>query len=185
MAKKNKINFFAKYNSNTEKLKDLRIYIVLITIIVFGCLLTLNLINIKRMTDLNKEINTITTDILAKDRMDNIKRYRTWVDGTSLLNNYYDEVKIISDEIDKGEIINYSFFEKINESIPYGVKIVKMSVELESLEILGEGTKPSEIADFQNNLEKINYIDDVHIKIIQDLENNMSFSLTCSLKGGQ
>ena len=185
MGRKNKINFFAKYNSNTEKLKDLRMYIVLITIIVFGCLLTLNLINIKRTTDLNKEINKISTDILSKDRMDNIKRYRTLVDGTALLNNYYDEVKKICDEIDKGEIINYSFFEKINENTPFGIKIVKMSVDLESLEILGEGNKPSEIADFQNNLEKISYVEDVHIKIIQDQENNMSFSLTCSLKGGQ
>ncbi len=182
MSKKNRVNFFGKYNSTIERLSDLRLYMVFITVVVLSAMLIINLYNIKLITAKNNEISATANQIASKERVDNIKRYRDLIDGTALLNDYYYEIEKIDQEIKKGEIIDDTFFNNINEAIPYGVKFESIDASYDEISINGSADEITEIAVFQNNLEQIKQVESVHVQSIDKEEGHATFALTCKLK---
>jgi len=182
MNKNNRVNFFSKYNSPIERLSDLRLYMVIITVLVFSAMFILNIYNINQLTIKNNQISATASQIAGKDRIESIKRYRDLIDGTALLNDYFSEIEKIDNEIKKGEIIDDTFFNYINEAIPYGIKFDNIDATFEEIDIDGSATNVEEIAAFQNNLEQIKQIETVHVSSIDNDEGQISFSLNCTLK---
>jgi type IV pilus assembly protein PilN len=105
------------------------------------------------------------------------------------LSNYNERLNEIFNGITDRNKLNPEFIDEINYTIPKEVFFKSMNFAGGSIEISATSTKRESIAEFQHNINNIEFIEESHIGgIMSDLSEGekevFTFTITCKLKEG-
>lgn len=180
------INFFSSYIDVQKNSKKNSLFWGVL--IAFILIFTIGFYSWYYLTSkyLSDEIDELDNFINSEETIKNINEINTLQNKYKLLNEYYDIVKIIDNNIYSKDIINEQFLANISRQVPDDTYFTAISITQEEMQIQGISKNRTSVAELEYNLKLLNNIKEVHVSNISgNLEENNGyvFSMTCLLEG--
>ncbi|MFD3156356.1 PilN domain-containing protein [Haloimpatiens sp. FM7330] len=180
----NDFNFFQEYKSGKNLSKSKFRYGIIILIIVVAFIGITYVGGVVKIKKLNKDINSMEAFLNSKENIEKLKQIENENKKIEILNKYNDIITVVDKVMYEKNVVGSEIIEKVTSSIPEKVYFKSLVVNSENIQIQGEGENRSDIAEFENNLKKIESITNIHINNISKVEGkNFVFTLKCDLKG--
>lgn len=133
--------------------------------------------------------NNIATLDEYINNTENIKRYQeaiNIINKADLMEKYKDEVNKLQTSIKYEDAVTSIIFDEVAKAQPLGTRVNSMSIDKTSIQLQCSSATRQEVAQFEKNLKKIEFVGDVHIPAVVDTAEggnvSYSYSVVCSLK---
>ena len=137
-------------------------------------------------TSLENDIAIYDAFINDEDNIQLNKEAIALKNKTELMEKYMDEVKNIQIAIKNEDAVTTEIFRQMAAAVPFGTQINAMTVNIDSIQLQCTSVSREEAAQFEKNLNEIEYIDNVYIPaIVEGTEGGsqaFSYSVACNLK---
>lgn len=177
------MNFFSQFEGRRKGQSGSDIYVYLCAGIVLVLMIGTALYNSISIWAINSKIEhyenelnkpEVLADILESDKV-NVK-----IDS---LTKYDKDLSIIIDEVGSRDAVTPELMTKLYSANVEGLKFGNMNINSKEITFVATATNKVEIAEFQQNLSKIDQVQSVHISSIAGVEADyLTFDVKCVLK---
>ncbi|OPJ56335.1 PilN domain-containing protein [Alkalithermobacter paradoxus] len=156
-------NFFSPYIKPKKESRKKSIYINLSIIVLIMCISILYGYLYMTEIKLIDKIHRAEKHIQEKEQLYQEMRVEEKKDRLQFLNDYYDIILRVNENIEKLDIVNTDLMENISSSIPKDIVLESLNIDENGISIQGNAMVRTSIAELEYNLKKIDQINYVHI----------------------
>lgn len=177
-------NFFEPYLTKKNDLSRKQIILYASTSILIILVFVIPIINqlmIKRMEEKSRNVSAMVNSEEIQGEIEEINNKRKQIKD---LENYYETLEIINNDIIKIDIINDVFLQTITDRVPEEVFFQKININQGLVEITGIAKNNIFIAEFEENLREFPYFKNIFISNISADSDGYTFVISFQIKGG-
>lgn len=191
----NDFNFFSPYIIKKKQTKDKFLCIIVVAAVLLFIFIGNFVWNVVKINKMEKEISEMKKIMNSNDTQAKFKEADNLNKKYDILKKYYDEANVISNAINKNQVISSDLIKKISSTLPQSVSFKTVAIDTQSIQIQGTAGSRVNIAELQYNLKQLENIKDVQVvninKSSDSSENNNNtvetgneyiFTLKCTLK---
>ncbi|VYU68599.1 Fimbrial assembly protein (PilN) [Clostridium tertium] len=175
------LNFFAPYQGQKKEQHNKNIYVYSIAAFLSVAIVGSFAWNTSRIILLNskiKDYNAKLEDPIVKEKL------VTWEDisrKTDILSRYNDGLVEINNALGTREVVSTELLNKLSACLPSQVTFNSISIDSKQISIQAVSSSRPAIGELENNLRKLDNIQDVYIGGISGTES-YTFDIKCVLK---
>ena len=137
-------------------------------------------------TSLEKDIAVYEAFLNNEDNIRLNNESNALKNKTALMEKYLGEVTKLQTAIKNEDAVTTLIFRQVAAAVPFGTQINAMNVNIDNIQLQCTSVSREEAAQFEKNLNEIEYIDNVYIPaIVEGTEGGsqaFSYSVACNLK---
>ncbi len=181
-------NFFRPYLDNEKLSLKTRLTIVIASILIFVTMAGIYVGNRVKISGLQREIKSME-NMMNSPKTEKIKKDLA-ADGERLkiTQQYYEELKKVSLTVHSKDVVNSELIRKISSTTPEKVSFQSISINDKTVQIQCSSDSKISAAELLHNMKALGVFEEVFMPGInsstQDNNAKQSFTLICTLKGG-
>ncbi|HQK54431.1 MAG TPA: PilN domain-containing protein, partial [Sedimentibacter sp.] len=137
-------------------------------------------------TSLEKDIAVYEAFLNNEDNIRLNNESNALKNKTALMEKYLGEVTKLQTAIKNEDAVTTLIFRQVAAAVPFGTQINAMNVNIDNIQLQCTSVSREEAAQFEKNLNEIDYIDNVYIPTIVEVNEGggqtYSYSVVCNLK---
>jgi type IV pilus assembly protein PilM len=137
-------------------------------------------------TSLEKDIAVYEAFLNNEDNIRLNNESNALKNKTALMEKYLGEVTKLQTAIKNEDAVTTLIFRQVAAAVPFGTQINAMNVNIDNIQLQCTSVSREEAAQFEKNLNEIDYIDNVYIPTIVEVNDGggqtYSYSVVCNLK---
>lgn len=177
-------NFFETYTTEPEKKKSRGIWGVLAVVFFLFALVVWSVFGYVEIRNLENEIASAENSISYLQEENDFNRIDRLEEEVNRLQSELNALKEIESTLQKRSIITPHLIDLIARSTTEGMAFDALNIAEDQIQIQGNSTHPTSIAQMEHNIRNSNYFEDVFVPHITETNGLYSFSISFQLKGG-
>lgn len=174
-------NFFEPYLNAPAKSNTKRNLLILLIVLAIGVMAYYQWMLLDQSRALGEEINEIDAYVQSEKISDKKEEILSKQNYDKALEATYNSIKSIDDQIESANVVEVDLIEKINAKVPDNIFLSNLKILKGAINFTGYSADYSALSQLVFNIREMEEVDYLSIPTINELEENLSFSVNGTL----